>query len=103
DGRASAVWGSHTHVQTSDETLLEGGTGFICDLGMVGAHRSVLGRKVEKVIAHMQGKPRSFMEVAKEQPRIDGCVFDVDPASGRCLAVQRLLAAPETFQDVVEA
>src|SRR5471030_370343 len=49
DGRVSAVFGTHTHVQTADEQIFPGGTGFLCDAGMCGPARSCLGREVEPI------------------------------------------------------
>ena len=57
EGRASAVWGTHTHVQTSDCCVLEGGTGYITDVGMTGAVRSVLGIEVRQSIGRFLGDP----------------------------------------------
>ena len=48
DGRVSAVWGTHTHVQTADERILPQGTGFLTDVGMTGAQESVIGVKYQQ-------------------------------------------------------
>ena len=58
EGRAGAVWGTHTHVQTSDCRVLPGGTGYITDLGMTGPGRSVLGLDVEQSIGTVLGDSR---------------------------------------------
>src|SRR5437588_778801 len=50
DGRVSAVLGSHTHVQTADEQIFENGTAFICDAGMCGPVRSILGRAIDPIV-----------------------------------------------------
>ena len=50
DGRVSAVLGTHTHVTTADEQILEGGTAFQCDIGMTGAYKSILGREIQPVL-----------------------------------------------------
>ena len=55
DGRVSAVWGTHTHVQTADERILPGGTGYLTDLGMTGPRDSVLGIKPELSIQKFRG------------------------------------------------
>jgi len=54
DGRVSAVIGTHTHIQTNDETILSEGTAYITDVGMTGAHYSVLGRKIESVLKNFR-------------------------------------------------
>ena len=57
DGRVSAVWGTHTHVQTSDGRVLPRGTGYITDLGMTGPINSVIGIKTEISISMFLGNP----------------------------------------------
>jgi len=94
DGRATGVFGTHTHVQTGDETVLPEGTGYLTDLGFVGGHRSVLGRQVERVHNYMLQRGKTYMEVASEWPRIDGAIFTVDLATKRCISVERVQHAP---------
>ena len=90
DGRASAVWGTHTHVQTADERILEKGTGYITDLGMTGPLRSVLGVKPEQSIDLFRGELTSRFEWPAGPGRLCGAVFTVDGASGKCTAVERV-------------
>lgn len=91
DGRVSAVFGTHTHVQTADERILPGGTGFICDLGMTGVEDSVLGVKKEIIIEHMRMPiKRVRFEKAVGEVWFHGCIFDIDNKTGRCTAVERL-------------
>lgn len=89
DGKVSAVAGTHTHVQTADERILELGTAHITDAGMCGPERSVLGRSVESVVWRFKtGMPTRF-PVAKGQVRLCGLIVDVDEESGKCLMVRR--------------
>ena len=88
DGRASAVWGTHTHVQTSDACVLPKGTGYITDLGMTGPIRSVLGINVEQSIGKFMGDPPRRYESGKGPCRMEGCLFDIDPETGRCIAAE---------------
>lgn len=90
DGRTSAVWGTHTHVQTADERILEKGTGYITDLGMTGPLRSVLGVKPEQSIDLFRGELTSRFEWPAGPGRLCGAVFTVDSASGKCTAVERV-------------
>lgn len=84
DGRAAAVFGTHTHVQTSDAKVLPKGTGYVTDVGMTGPVVSVIGREVEPVLAKFTtGMPAKF-DVAKGPAALEGCVFDIDPATRRC-------------------
>ena len=65
DGRASAVWGTHTHVQTSDAAVLPNGTGYITDLGMTGPINSVLGIDPMQSIGKLHGRPSPALRVGK--------------------------------------
>lgn len=94
DGRLSAVWGTHTHVQTADEKVLPGGTGFICDLGMTGPYSSVIGCAPEKSLATFLGSiPERFAE-APGKAMINGACFDIDD-NGKCLSVERINIIPK--------
>ena len=88
DGRASAVWGTHTHVQTSDACVLPKGTGYITDLGMTGAVHSVLGVDPEQSIGKFMGDPPRRYEAAKGPAKLEGCIFEIDPETGRCLSAE---------------
>ena len=90
DGRASIVYGTHTHVQTADERLLPGGTAYITDLGMCGPWDSVIGIEKENVIeGFLTQLPRKF-EVAKENVVLQGIIVDVDEETGRARDIRRL-------------
>ncbi len=89
DGRVSAVWGTHTHVQTADERILPNGTGFICDIGMTGGYNSVIGCEIEKSLPSFLGSvPEKFTE-ASGDIIISGACFDIDD-SGKCISVERI-------------
>jgi metallophosphoesterase (TIGR00282 family) len=90
DGKVSAVLGTHTHVQTADETIFPGGTGYLTDAGMCGPEESVLGRHVESVVWRFRtGMPTRF-PVAKGPVRLCGVVVDVDAVTGRCESIRRV-------------
>jgi len=78
DGRVAAVFGTHTHVQTSDAKVLPKGTGYITDLGMTGPINSVIGREVEPVMRKFTTGMPSFFTVASGQSVMEGCLFDID-------------------------
>ena len=88
DGRASAIWGTHTHVQTSDACVLPKGTGYISDIGMTGPIHSVLGIDPEQSIGKFLGDPPRRYESAKGQCKLEGCIFEIDPESGKCLSAE---------------
>jgi metallophosphoesterase (TIGR00282 family) len=90
DGKVSAVFGTHTHVQTADETIFPGGTGYLTDAGMCGPEESVLGRNIESVVWRFRtGMPTRF-PIAKGPVRLCGAIVEVDVESGACLAIKRL-------------
>ena len=88
NGRVSAVWGTHTHVQTSDAQILSRGTGFISDLGMTGPAVSVLGISPEQSIRKFLGDPPRRYEQAKGPGKMEGAIFTVDTETGACTAVE---------------
>ena len=90
DGRASAVWGTHTHVQTSDCRVLPGGTGYITDLGMTGPAHSVLGIDVEQSIGKFLGDPPRRYASAGGACKIEAALFELDAETGRCLHAEAL-------------
>lgn len=90
DGKVSAVLGTHTHVQTADESIFPGGTGYLTDAGMCGPEESVLGRSIESVVWRFKsGMPTRF-PVAKGPVRLCGAIMDVDVETGACLAIKRV-------------
>ena len=85
DGRVSAVWGTHTHVQTSDARVLPNGTGYVTDLGMTGPVESVIGIKPEQSIGKFLGDVPRRYECAHGKAKLEGALFTIDEATGRCL------------------
>ncbi len=90
DGRASVVFGTHTHVQTADERVSAQGTAYITDLGMCGPLDSVIGIEKEAVInGFITQLPRKF-EIAKGDVVLQGVIVDVDERSGKAQHIRRL-------------
>jgi metallophosphoesterase (TIGR00282 family) len=90
DGRASVVFGTHTHVQTADESILPGGTGYITDIGMTGPEDSVLGISKHLVLERFLSRLPVRFEVAENTPVLCGALFEVDENSGKTLSVKRV-------------
>jgi 2',3'-cyclic-nucleotide 2'-phosphodiesterase len=90
DGRASLVFGTHTHVPTADARVTTAGTAYITDLGMCGPHDSVLGRRKERILQYMTTAVPIPFEVATGDVRLNGVIADVDPATGKALAIERV-------------
>lgn len=89
DGRAAAVWGTHTHVPTADCRVLPGGTGFVTDLGMTGPINSVLGIKPENSLnLFLGGLPRRYEE-AEGNCKLNACLFVIDTDKKKCVSVTR--------------
>ena len=90
DGKVSAVFGTHTHIQTADNKILPKGTGYITDLGMTGPEESVLGMNRFNVVKKfVTGMPQKF-EIADGKGRFCGCIFEIDENSGKCTATERI-------------
>ncbi|HVP76524.1 MAG TPA: TIGR00282 family metallophosphoesterase [Thermodesulfobacteriota bacterium] len=90
DGRVSAVLGTHTHVQTSDERILGEGTAYISDVGMTGPMDSVIGIRKEIALERLLTQIPWKFDVAKEAIELQGVVIDVDSKTGRSLSIQRI-------------
>lgn len=90
DGRATAVIGSHTHVQTADERILPNGTAYLSDAGMTGPKNSVIGIKTENAISKFISKfPRRF-ETATGETQLRAAVVNLDPQSGKAKGIERI-------------
>lgn len=90
DGEASAVLGTHTHVQTADERILPKGTGFITDAGLTGPFDSIIGNEKSRVIERfLTGVPNKF-EVARGDVFLQGVLLDIDPETGMCGQIERI-------------
>jgi metallophosphoesterase (TIGR00282 family) len=96
DGRATAVIGTHTHVQTADDRVLPKGTACLTDAGMTGPHDSIIGVTVEAALGRfLTGMPAKF-EPANGPSRLNAVIVTADPATGRALSIERLnLSAQE--------
>jgi len=90
DGKVSAVIGSHTHIQTADEAILPGGTAYLTDAGMCGPEDSILGVRTDQVLRRFRTQMPTRFDVASGVVLVQGAVIDVDEASGRATAIERL-------------
>ena len=91
DGKVSAVFGTHTHIQTADEQILENGTGYITDLGMTGPVNSVLGVKTDIIVNRLRNGDQSKFYFADGQCQLNGCIFEIDTKNGKCFGVERII------------
>ena len=103
NGRVAAVLGTHTHTPTADARILPagvdgtgtpgvgpGGTAYISDLGMTGPHDSVLGRRADRVLAHMSTNMPHPFDVAEGNPRVQGVVIDINTDSRRATSIESI-------------
>src|SRR5204862_5928298 len=90
DGRVSAVVGSHTHIQTADETVLPGGSAYLTDAGMCGPEDSVLGVRTDRVVERFLTQMPTRFEVAAGAVLVQGAVIDIDGEIGRARSIRRV-------------
>jgi len=90
DGRLSAIIGTHTHIQTADEEILEHGTAYITDVGMCGPHDSVIGIKKEIAIEKVKYGMPVRHEAAETGLQINAVYLEIDPATGKATKIQRI-------------
>jgi len=90
DGRVAAVIGTHTHVQTSDETIFPGGTAFLCDAGMCGPVDSILGRSIDPIVRRFCTSLPERFPVAKGDVELCGAVVRIDMGTGQATQITRI-------------
>ena len=90
DGRVSVVVGTHTHIVTGDERILPGGTAYLTDLGMTGPIWSVIGFDPKSVLPRFLTALPTRFEVGEGAVVLNACQIDIDPATGRALAIERI-------------
>jgi metallophosphoesterase (TIGR00282 family) len=90
NGKVSAVLGTHTHVQTSDEKILDGGTAYITDVGMTGPLDSVIGIRKQIALERLLTQIPWKFDVATEEIELQGVVIEVDSQTGRSDNIQRI-------------
>src|SRR5204863_2316766 len=103
DGRASVIFGTHTHVPTADAKILPGGSAFITDVGMCGPYDSVLGRRKERVLKYMTTNMPVPFDVATGDVRLCGLLADIDPGTGRGISCERVEVKGENADQAYDA
>ena len=100
DGQVSAVVGTHTHTQTADERVFQGGTAFLCDAGMCGPTESILGREIEPIVQRFICSMPVNFPVAKGPVMLCGALIEIDETTGRALSIQRVAELYQPAQPV---
>ena len=90
DGRASLIFGTHTHVQTADERILPAGPGFITDLGMTGVINSVIGMDVHNAVKKFLTTFPKRVKIAEGEIRAQGIIAAISPQTGACRSIRRV-------------
>jgi len=90
DGRVSAVLGTHTHVQTSDERVLRGGTAYQTDVGMCGPWDSVIGLRKESAIERFLTARHTPFDLAPGETALQGAIVEIDDQTGRARSIVRV-------------
>jgi len=90
NGRVSCVFGTHTHVQTADERILDGGTAFITDVGMTGSYGGVIGMDKDHVIERFTKFPSRRADHSKNDVWICAVVVEIDESNGKATRIERL-------------
>ena len=90
DGKINVVFGTHTHVQTTDERILPLGTGYITDIGMCGESGGILGMDSDTVVERMRTKMPINFKVAGGKPVANAVVFTLDTSSGRVTQIKKI-------------
>ncbi|HYT76002.1 MAG TPA: TIGR00282 family metallophosphoesterase [Vicinamibacterales bacterium] len=98
DGRVTAVFGTHTHVQTADERILPKGTAYLTDAGMTGPHDSIIGVTTELALTRfVTGMPAKF-EASNGPGRLNAVIITADPSNGKATAIERLNLSAEQVE-----
>lgn len=90
DGKATAVYGTHTHVQTADEKILPNGTGYITDIGMTGPKHSVIGMDIVASLKRFETTLPERYRIATGECILNGVVFEVDDTNHKVKSIKRL-------------
>jgi len=96
DGRVSAICGTHTHVQTADEKILAGGTGYLTDVGFTGPHSSVIGMDISTALSRFLLQTPQKYVLGKGGLRLNAVIFEIDTQYdeklryGKTLSIERL-------------
>ncbi len=94
DGRASFVYGTHTHIPTCDETIHASGTAYQTDIGMTGSYQSIIGMKVEGALKRMVERLPQRFEAVERGASIFATMVDIDPATRKATSIDRIHIPP---------
>ncbi|MBO5398086.1 MAG: TIGR00282 family metallophosphoesterase [Clostridia bacterium] len=90
EGEATIIFGTHTHVQTADEQILDNGTAYITDIGMTGPKRSVIGMDAKASIKRFETSLPEKYRIAEGEGILNACVFEVDDTTNEAVSIERI-------------
>ena len=90
DGEATIVYGTHTHVQTADEIILEKGTAYITDIGMTGPKKSVIGMDVAASIKRFETSLPEKYKIAEGKGKFNSCLFEINDDTNKVKKIERI-------------
>ena len=90
DGKVTAIFGTHTHVQTADETILEKGTGYITDIGMTGPKNSVIGMDIDVSVKRFETTLPERYKIAQGECILNGVIFNIDDNTNKVTKIERI-------------
>ena len=90
DGKVTAIFGTHTHVQTADEEILENGTAYITDIGMTGPKHSVIGMDVAASVKRFETTLPERYKIAGGESKLNGVIFDIDDNTNKVISIERI-------------
>ena len=90
DDKVTAVFGTHTHVQTADEKILPNGTGYITDIGMTGPKNSVIGMDIKVSIKRFETTLPERYKIAEGESMLNAVIFDIDDESNKVKSIKRI-------------
>lgn len=90
DGEITAIFGTHTHVQTADEEISEKGTGYITDIGMTGPKNSIIGMDPKASIKRFETSLPEKYKLADGEGMLNSCIFEVDENTNKTINIERL-------------
>ncbi len=90
DGKATIIFGTHTHVQTADEKILSGGTAYITDIGMTGPKNSVIGMDIQASIKRFETTLPERYKIATGECILNGIIIEVDDKTNKAINIKRI-------------
>ena len=90
DGKITAMFGTHTHVQTGDEQILEKGTAYITDIGMTGPKKSIIGMETEVALKRFLTSLPEKYKVATGEAIFNGVVFKINDENNKVEKIKRI-------------